>query len=140
MKYKSKFEERIAGELKKRRVEFDYEKVHLEYSKPVYNGMCQDCKGEHVISQRFYTPDFYLPKQKIFIETKGKFTPENRTKMIHVKECHPELEIKMLFMRDNWITKAKKKRYSDWCEYYGFDYAVGEIPKEWLKKKRNKKK
>jgi hypothetical protein len=37
----------------------------------------------------------------------------------------------LFFAQDNKIPRSKM-RYSDWAKKYGFEYAVGEIPKEWL--------
>lgn len=79
-----------------------------------------------------YTPDVVLPNG-IHVEIKGRFTGEARTKMIAVKKCNPDVDIRFLFQRDDWCTKNHKMRYSEWCEKNGFDYAIGEvIPSEWI--------
>ena len=81
--------------------------------------------------KRRYTPDWVLPNG-IIIETKGLFKYVDREKHLLVREYHPELDIRFMFMRNNKLTKTSKKRYSDWCEDNGFLYAIGyEIPKEW---------
>ena len=51
--FRSGLEERIASELETVSVEFEFEETKLQYVKP---------QKTHT-----YTPDFYLPKQKIFI-------------------------------------------------------------------------
>jgi len=48
---------------------------------------------------RHYTPDFYLPKENVFIEVKGRYTDEDRLKMRLVKEQHPELKIYFLLQQ-----------------------------------------
>lgn len=78
-----------------------------------------------------YIPDFLLPNG-IFIEAKGFFTPEDRTKMIAVKLANPEADIRFVFMANNKIHKASKMRYGDWCNKHGFLWAVKEVPDSWL--------
>jgi predicted nuclease of restriction endonuclease-like RecB superfamily len=80
---------------------------------------------------KFYKPDFIIrskPKD-IYIEAKGFFTPSDRTKLLAVKEAHPDLDIRLLFQRDNWLTKAHKQRYSDWARKNGFPFSIyPELP------------
>ena len=131
--FRSKFEYELAKELEKNKIPFEYEPCQLDYDSPVYQGKCLDCGSKQVCSPRKYTPDFYLPEQDIYLEAKGKFVAQNRTKMLSVIESNPDLDIRMVFMRDNWLTKKKAKRYSDWCEQKGIKYCVGtSIPKGWL--------
>lgn len=87
------------------------------------------------VIQRKYTPDFKIGKGKkaIYVETKGLFTSADRTKMKLVKEQNPELDIRMWFMRDNYLTKRKKQTYSGWAEKNGFLCHVGDtFPKHWF--------
>lgn len=94
-----------------------YEPFSLSYTVPAKN--------------RKYTPDWQLPNG-VIIETKGLFEYTDREKHLLVKEAHPELDIRFMFMRNNKLTKRSKKRYSDWCEDNGFIYSIGfEIPKDW---------
>jgi len=58
--FRSGLEIAIASELDTKSVEYEFEKTKLSYVKP---------QKIHT-----YTPDFYLKKQNIFIETKGYFT------------------------------------------------------------------
>lgn len=64
----------------------------------------------------------------IVCETKGLFTAADRKKMLLVKEAYPWMDIRMVFQADNWITKAKKMRYSEWAERHGFMWYVGHAP------------
>ena len=88
-----------------------------------------------------YTPDFILPNG-IIVECKGAFTAPQRKKMAAVVEQNPDADIRMLFMRNNSITKTSKTRYSDWCEKRGIVYHVsanGTVPEEWLTEKPSTK-
>lgn len=55
-----------------------------------------------------------------------------RKKLLDVKSANPDLDLRLVFMRDNKITKRSKKRYSDWAEENGFPWAIGEPPDEWF--------
>jgi hypothetical protein len=112
--YKSKFEQKIAKQLEDRGIKFDYEYASYGY-----------------ILNKKYTPDFFLPNG-IIIETKGKFTSEDRRKHLAIKARYPELNIRFVFMRDNPIHKGSKVRYSDWAKSQGYQYAIGEVPEEWI--------
>jgi hypothetical protein len=93
---------------------------------------CAKCGHNVALKQRNYTPDLVLGNG-VIIEIKGKFTGEMRTKMLAVRRCNPDLDIRMLFQADNWLTKKKATRYSDWCERNGFIYHIGEVvPSEWI--------
>lgn len=113
--YKSKFELTTAGFLRTKGVGFKYEPHRLTYTK------------EH-----YYLPDFLL-SNGIYIETKGRFTSKDRTKMEAVIKKYPELDIRMCFMRDQYLYKGSNTKYSEWCDARGIKYCIKEIPKEWLK-------
>lgn len=125
------FEYNIAQDLTARGIPFEYEAVKFKFISNVYNGQCKECGSNRVGSRRQYTTDFYLPEQNIYIEAKGHFTSEQRTKMINIKQANPEADIRMLFMHDNWISNKKHKRYSGWCRLYDYPYAFGSVPEEW---------
>lgn len=79
-----------------------------------------------------YKPDFILPNG-VIVEAKGLFEPSDRQKHLYIKEQHPELDIRFLFMRDQWLTNKRKQKYSTWCKKHGFKYHIGKmIPKEWI--------
>tara|TARA_B100001996_G_scaffold201803_1_gene154498 strand:+ start:7467 stop:7859 length:393 start_codon:yes stop_codon:yes gene_type:complete len=117
--FRSGLEERIASELETESVEFEFEKTKLKYTKP---------QKVHT-----YTPDFYIPRTKMFIETKGLFTSADRQKMRLVKEQHPELDIRFIFSNSkSRISKKSKTTYGMWCEKYNFLYADKHLPLEWV--------
>lgn len=119
-KYKSGFEVKIAKSLEEQGVEVKYEQARLKYSVPEKN--------------RNYIPDFQLPNG-IFVEGKGKLDRDTREKMALVIEQNPDKDIRLLFMRNNKISKVSKTKYSDWCEKRSIKYHVseqGHVPREWL--------
>lgn len=118
---RSGFEDTVAAELKAKKVKFGYETLKIKYEIPS--------------KMHTYTPDFVLDNG-VIIEAKGKFDAASRKKMLLVKQQWPDLDIKMLFMRDNKIAKNSNTYYSEWCEKNDIDYAVGGIPDSWLNSKR----
>jgi hypothetical protein len=117
---RSGFEKRVAIHLDECKVTYEYENERIAYTVP---------ESKHV-----YIPDFTLANG-IRVEVKGNFDAKSRQKMAFVTEQNPDLDIRMLFMSDNKISKSSKTRYSDWCEKRGLEYHVspsGTIPTEWL--------
>ena len=125
MAYKSQFERNVAKEFKTKGIKFVYEPIVVEFLQPE--------------KKRKYTPDFEIKTKAgatIFVETKGKFTAEDRAKMIWVREQNPEKKFVLLFMNSAVkIHKNSKTCYSDWCRKNNFefhDFRFG-LPKEWIK-------
>lgn len=116
--YRSGLEDKISEDLKERRVKFEYETLKIKYE---------------VHENRTYTPDFILPNG-VIIESKGRFTTEDRKKHLLVKKQHPELDIRFVFSNSrNKIRKGSKTSYADWCSKNGFMYTDKMIPDEWIK-------
>lgn len=125
---RSGFEKKTATFLDNLGLEYEYETEKLHYTEPA--------------TRRTYTPDFILANG-ILVECKGAFTAPQRKKMAAVVEQNPDKDIRMLFMRNNAISKSSKTRYSDWCEKRNIKYHVsanGSLPEEWLTEKPAKKK
>lgn len=117
--FRSGLEEKVADELKKSGVKFEYETTKIKYVVP-----------ESVHS---YTPDFIFPNGLI-VETKGRFVAADRKKHLLIKKQHPELDIRFVFQNsNNKISKGSKTSYADWCNKNGFQYSDKRIPDEWLK-------
>lgn len=124
-RYRNKFEESIAKQLKSR--VFSYENEKIPYT-----------------TSGTYLVDFILDSncfhgRKIYIETKGNgrsFDQQSRKKLIAVKEQHPEIDLRLVFYSDGKIGPKRKDgtfmRQSDWAIKHGFKYSIKEIPKEWL--------
>lgn len=120
--YRSGLEEDISKELTEKGIDFTYEKLKIEWL---------DSK------LRTYTPDFYLPNG-IIIESKGRFTSDDRRKHREVQVQHPLLDIRFVFSNSRAkLYKNAKSNYGDWCDRYGFKYANKSIPQEWIDEKGN---
>ena len=117
-KYRSGFEQTLANQLQRCGVAFEYETLKLEYRKVAT-----------------YTPDFILPNG-IIIEAKGVWTVDDRKKHLLVREQHPHLDIRLVFMNaSNKIRKGSDTTYARWCEKKNIIYANKTIPKSWLSSK-----
>jgi predicted nuclease of restriction endonuclease-like RecB superfamily len=85
--------------------------------------------------EKYYTPDFVLESRdgsnKIYIETKGYFMPQDRRKMIEVKKQHPDKRIVLVFQSNNKLSKGSTTRYSDWAEKHGFEWTMQAVLKEY---------
>ena len=117
--YRSGFELAVSQQLTNSSISFEYEVTAVTYTKPE--------------TKHKYTVDFTLPNG-ILVETKGRWTLEDRKKMVLVKEQHPELDIRMVFQSANTkIRKGSKTTYSDYCDKHGIIWAEKKIPESWLK-------
>lgn len=117
--YRSGLEDTIAAQLSDAAVDFTYEDTTIRYIKPE--------------TKHRYTPDFFITKKGIYIETKGRFLPEDRKKHLLIKQQHPDVDIRFVFTRSKSpIRKGSKTTYADWCEQNGFQYADKEVPTVWL--------
>lgn len=132
---RSKFENTVLTALVSRGVSVEYEADVLTYSSTVRSAECADCGSENVVQNRKYTPDFKITrsnKSVLYIEAKGFFKSEDRSKMRSVLKSNPTADIRMLFMRNGKIA-GSELRYSEWCEKYGIQYHIGwEVPESWL--------
>ena len=104
-KYRSKFEERLAGHLAY--LGFKYEPIKLDYTIPE--------------TKHKYTPDFV--RGKLIYELKGRWTAQDRKKMRLLVEQHPEYEIIMVFQNPNIkISKGSKTSYADYCDKFNIKW------------------
>jgi hypothetical protein len=117
-RYRSKYEEDVCSKLHKSKVPFEYETINLYYE---------------ISEQRKYIPDIILPNG-IVIELKGRFTSKDRKKMLLVIAQHPDLDIRMVFMRpNNKLNKNSRTTYAQWCDKNNIKWANKYIPTEWIK-------
>ena len=120
--YRSGLEDKISEQLKTTDKVWSYESEKLKYTIPE--------------RQATYTPDFILIKkngEKMYIETKGRFTAVDRKKHLLVKLSNPDIDIRLLFQTpNNKITKNSKTTYADWADKNGYLWAAKEIPSSWL--------
>lgn len=128
---RSKFEAKILEDLDSRGVEYEYEAHTFNWHDKV-RGQCEDCGSKDLYVERWYTPDVFLPNGLI-VEIKGKFAPIDRRIQLGIRELHPELEIRLLFQRDNTLSKNSLTRYTEWCIKNGIVALVGDsIPEDWI--------
>ena len=115
--FRSGLEEKVADQLKKSGVRFEYETTKIKYVVPE--------------SLHTYTPDFVFPNGLI-VETKGYWDAADRKKHLLIKQQHPNLDIRFVFSNANTkIRKGSKTSYANWCDKHGFLWAEKEIPKSW---------
>lgn len=115
-KFKSKFEEDIFASFGDAPVEYEADK--LDY-----------------VAKHTYTPDFTitLPNgKKRFIETKGYLRPTDIIKLKAVKASNPDIDLRLVFFKDNKLKANSRTKYSDWAYKNGFMFAIGNVPKGWL--------
>lgn len=95
------------------------------------------------VEKRMYTPDFYIGgtfkydskkfKDRI-IEIKGYFPPEDRKKMLKVRENYPDSFIGIVFSNPlKTISKQSRTTYEAWAIKNNFYVGSKLIPEEWLK-------
>lgn len=126
--FRSGFEQKVAKSITTYGATYTYEKDKIQYIIPA--------------SKHNYLPDFKL-ENGIYIEAKGKWDASSRKKMVLAIEQNPDKDIRMLFMRDNTISKNSKTKYSDFCDKRGIKYhvsATGEVPEAWLLPLKKRKK
>jgi len=121
VRYRSKYEATIAADLSRREIRFMFESDKITYLKDAST----------------YLTDFRLVKKDgtyLFVEAKGLFKACDRTKHLLIKEQHPDLDIRFLFMQSkNTLSKTSKTTYAAWCDKYSFIYADGRVvPNFWL--------
>lgn len=119
---RSGFEDRFEKFLKTNKIKYRYEPYAIPYTVPE-----RDAK---------YFPDFEITTRSgkvIICETKGNFTAQDRKKMALVVEQNLLHDIRMVFMRNNFIRKGSKTSYGDWCDKHGILWTIGSIPESWLK-------
>lgn len=118
--YRSGLEDTISDTLKSLNITFTYEQDKISYVVPE--------------SKHKYTPDFRLPNGT-YIETKGRWTAQDRKKHMLLKEQHPEIVIRFIFSNPNEkISKRSNTSYADICRKYGWEF-IGwrdPIPTDWL--------
>lgn len=126
--YRSKFEKQIADWLRQNNIKFTYEPCALNYIVPE--------------SKHKYTPDWVFgnkeKKKQIYYESKGRFTAQDRKKMLLVRESNPDVVIRIIFQNSTVkITKTSKTSYADWCVKNNFDFFCWKLQtkdefKKWI--------
>lgn len=116
--YRSGLEEVLADQIAKNGIDVSYETFKIPYTEP------------EVI--RKYTPDYALPNG-IIIESKGRFVAADRKKHLHIKQQHPEADIRFVFSNSRAkLNKGSKTTYADWCQKHGYQFSDKLIPDDWF--------
>ena len=119
--YRSGLENTVLDSLKSRKCNAQYECMKIEWEE---------------LNYRTYTPDFLLPNG-IIVETKGRFTAEDRKKHLEIQKQHPSLDIRFVFTNSRAkIRKGSKTSYADWCTKNNFLYADKDVPQEWVDERK----
>mgnify|MGYP004453033467 FL=1 len=119
-RYRSQFEANFARNLRERKIASLYEQDKIQY----------------IPKPRTYTPDFYIEEGDFYVETKGRFFATDRTKHLLIKEQHPDIDIRFVFLNaKNRLDKRSRTTYAQWCEKNGFLYSEKRMPEEWMKVK-----
>ena len=121
--WRSGLEEDIATSLTNRGAVFTYESLVLEWTPEV--------------KVRRYTPDFIITTASgntIVVESKGRWTREDRMKMKCVVEQHRDVDIRMVFQNPRAkISKSSRTTYAEWCDkHLGIEWAHGDVPTDWI--------
>lgn len=120
--HRSGLEDRVSTQLENAGIDAEYEKYTIPYTIPA--------------SSHTYTPDFVLPNG-VIVETKGRFSPEDRAKHLLIQAQYPHLDIRFVFSRSTQkLYKGSKTTYADWCIKHNFRYADKWIPDSWWKEKK----
>lgn len=110
---RSKMEANIARYYKFIKVNFQYEPKEFEF-KGIKRG------------NRFYKPDFYLPKYDRWIEVKGWFNDCDKTKIRRFKKYYPKEFVKLYFIIYTKYGKGKGVERN-------INFLCGELKVEWNK-------
>lgn len=133
--WRSGFEKAIRADLTKRKVPYEYEPTAFPIWIPGSPGhYCAECSSRQTRRATRYTPDFWLSKADLYVEAKGKLDARSKRALLAFRDQYPGHRLAVLFQRDNWTTKTKKEKYTDWARRNKIAAAVGDsIPGEWLK-------
>lgn len=116
--FRCKLEEQVNQSLTDQGLAISYEKERFPY---------------HL--KKFYTPDF-LVKGEMFdfwIEVKGYWPSDSRTKFLAVIREHPTLKIFVALQSPTQkLSRSSSTSYSQWCEKFGICWCPTPIPQEFL--------
>ena len=85
------------------------------------------------IAKSLANRDVPFEYEKHKFEVKGHFDKGDRVKMQLIKQQHPNLDIRFVFLRaSNKIYRGSKTTYADWANRYSFPWAEGNIPQDWI--------
>ena len=118
--FKSGLEKDFAELLVKHGVSAEYEATRFEF-----------------VRVGHYTPDWKV-SDKLYIETKGYFSPRNRGDLLSFREQHPDVEIFLVFSKPhNKLTSKSKTTYAAWADKHQFRWSdIHKFPLHLFNNKR----
>ncbi|MGB0352030.1 MAG: hypothetical protein ACPGDC_08860 [Synechococcus sp.] len=112
--FRSKLEQQVSAQLQQLGLPHQYETEKFRYT-----------------LTRRYTPDFKVGD--VYIEVKGWWPPEERTKFLAVVFSNPELRIFVALQRPlQAINKQSSTSYAAWCQKHGIPWCPIPIPSDFL--------
>ena len=117
--FRSELERQVSVALREQGHDLSYEKDRFDY-----------------FLKRFYTPDFRVKGEKFdfFIEVKGWFPPDQRSKLLAVMVRHPMLPLFVALQKPHAkLNKNSKTSVCQWCEKHGIAWCPTPIPSDFLK-------
>jgi hypothetical protein len=144
-RFRSIFERKIADTLRNKGVAYDYERERFAWFSPSnLTLLCPSCGEISGMVKRHYTPDFFIRGTGVVIEAKGRLTAADRKKLVAVRDRYPDLDLRLLFQDDGFLTTAANRvaksrvRNSEWAEGVGIPHAIcgrdgRNIPEAWIK-------
>jgi hypothetical protein len=116
--YRSKFELQFSKKLETLKIKVQYETDKIVYIQPE--------------KQRTYIPDWTIGKNR-YIETKGRFTAQDRQKVLCVIKSNPKIKLYLLFQNAKvTLSKVSKTSYGDWCDKNNIEWADIKDENKWL--------
>jgi hypothetical protein len=138
-KFASRFEQAIYEQLKKAGLKPEYEPETFSYERRTKQTYCRACGSKSTYRKAKYTPDFRIG-EGIYIEAKGYLKAEVRAKMEDFLSSNAGFDLRFIFGADNWLTRKRLKKYSDWARSLGVPYALKEVPESWIQEAKRQSK
>lgn len=130
---RSRLEAKVLDALDADGVDYQYEPRTVRWSERIVGAKCDECGSKRVSKSRRYLPDIILGNG-IVLEVKGRFTTRDRKLIMGVRETNPEMDIRMVFDRDNKLSAGATSRYSEWCAKRDIKCCFkGSVPPHWIK-------
>lgn len=120
--YRSGLETKCSKKISEFGHEVCYEQVKISYIQPE--------------KSRSYTPDFKIKTKDgcFYIESKGRWTMDDRKKHLLIKDQYPNLDLRLVFQNCNTkLYKGSPTTYANFCDKHDLVYACKDIPDEWLR-------
>lgn len=107
-KRRSKLEEKFESILQESNIKYCYETTVIPYTVPS--------------SDHKYTLDWTI-SNGVLIETKGYLSDlAERRKYLLIKEQHPDIDIRFVFVNVNKLCGGMKMTHGEWAKKHGFKY------------------